>query len=121
MTWPILVLPTPTGLQNALGGPISSLVFGAPSSTLLALIVGGLVAGLVLLLVGLLVGAWAERHLIAIALDAAADEGILAPAPDLAGRPARSRSRSSGCSRWRRSSSRAARVAAAVRRRPTAS
>ena len=43
--WPILVLPTPTGLQNALGDPISSLVFGAPSATLLALIVGGLVAG----------------------------------------------------------------------------
>ena len=28
VAWPILVLPTPTGLQNALGGPVSSLVFG---------------------------------------------------------------------------------------------
>ena len=28
VAWPILVLPTPTGLQNALGGPLSTLVFG---------------------------------------------------------------------------------------------
>ena len=87
VTWPILVLPTPTGLQNALGGPVSSLVFGAPSGALVALIVGGLAGGVVLFLVGLLIGAWAERHGIEIALDAAAEEGIVAPAVDLARAP----------------------------------
>ena len=30
-----MVLPTPTGLQNALGGPVSTLVFGAASPRLL--------------------------------------------------------------------------------------
>jgi len=87
VTWPILVLPTPTGLQNALGGPVSSLVFGAPSSALVALIVGGLAGGVVLFLVGLLIGAWAERHGIEIALDAGAEEGIVAAAVDLGGAP----------------------------------
>ena len=77
VTWPILVLPTPTGLQNALGGPVSSLVFGAPSGALVALIVGGLAGGVVLFGVGLLLGAWAERQGIGIALDAAAEEGIV--------------------------------------------
>ncbi|HEX5827582.1 MAG TPA: hypothetical protein VFY23_08685 [Candidatus Limnocylindrales bacterium] len=87
VTWPILVLPTPTGLQNALGGPVSSLVFGAPSGTLVALIVGGFAGGVVLLAAGLLVGAWGERQGIALALEAAAEEGIVTPAPDLAGAP----------------------------------
>ena len=85
--WPILVLPTPTGLQNSLGNPISSLVFGAPSATLLVMLVGGLAAALAGVAGGLLIGAWAERQLIAIAVDAAADEGIVAPAPDLDGAP----------------------------------
>ena len=85
--WPILVLPTPTGLQNALGNPISSLVFGAPSATLLAMLLGGLLAALAVFAAGLLLGAWAERQLIAIAVEAAADEGILAPATDLDGAP----------------------------------
>ena len=85
VTWPILVLPTPTGLQNALGGPVSSLVFGAPSGALVALIVGGLAGGVVLFGVGLLLGAWAERQGIGIALDAAAEEGIVTPAMDLVG------------------------------------
>ncbi len=85
--WPILVLPTPTGLQNALGNPISSLVFGAPSAPLLAILVGGLVGALAVLVTGLLLGAWAERQLIGVALEAAADEGILVPAPDLDGAP----------------------------------
>jgi hypothetical protein len=85
--WPILVLPTPTGLQNALGNPISSLVFGAPSATLLAMLVGGLLAALAVLAAGLLLGGWAERQLIGIAVEAAADEGIVGPAPDLEGAP----------------------------------
>ena len=87
VAWPILVLPTPTGLQNALGGPVSTLVFGAPSSALLALIVGGMAGGAVLVLAGTLAGAWAERTGIAVALEAAADDGLPLPAVDLAGSP----------------------------------
>ena len=87
VAWPILVLPTPTGLQNALGTPVSSLVFGSPSAGLVALIVG-VVGGL--LLVGaaaLLAGAWAERQGIEMALEAAADEGLIGSGPDLRGAP----------------------------------
>ena len=76
VAWPILVLPTPTGLQNALGGPVSTLVFGAPSARLFALIVEATGATLVLLVAGVLVGAWAERQGIAITLEAAAEEGL---------------------------------------------
>jgi hypothetical protein len=87
VTWPILVLPTPTGLQNALGGPISSLVFGTPSPTLVALLAGSVIGGLGLLVAGVGIGAWAERQGIDIALEAAADEGILDPAADTEGAP----------------------------------
>jgi len=87
VTWPILILPTPTGLQNALGGPVTSLVFGAPSEALVALLVGGLLAGVALLLAGVGIGAWAERQGIGIALEAAVDEGIIASSPDLDGAP----------------------------------
>ncbi len=74
---PVTVLPTPSGVQNALGGPVSSVLFGAPSAGLL-LLVGVLAAGGVLLLVaGTLAGAWAERAGICIALEAAADEALL--------------------------------------------
>jgi hypothetical protein len=87
VTLPVLVLPTPTGLQNALGTPVSSLVFGAPSAALVELLVQGFVAAIALLTAGLLTGAWAERQGIGIALDAAAEEGIIVPAPDLDGAP----------------------------------
>jgi hypothetical protein len=87
VAWPILVLPTPTGLQNALGGPVSSLVFGDPSPTLVALIVVGIGTLLLLLLAGTLAGAWAERQGIAVALEAAADDGLGLPAADLDGAP----------------------------------
>jgi hypothetical protein len=76
VAWPILVLPTPTGLQNALGGPISTLVFGAPSARLFGLIVGATVATVVLLVAGVVAGAWAEREGIAVTLEAAAEEGL---------------------------------------------
>jgi len=76
VAWPILVLPTPTGLQNALGGPVSTLVFGAPSARLFGLIVGATGTALVLLVAGVIAGAWAERQGIAVTLDAAADEGL---------------------------------------------
>ena len=87
LAWPILVLPTPTGLQNALGGPVSSLVFGDPSPTLVVLIAGAITALLLLLLAGTLAGAWAERQGIAVALEAAADDGLGLPAADLEGAP----------------------------------
>ncbi len=87
VAWPILVLPTPTGLQNALGGPVSSLVFGAPSAGLVALIVAGLGGTLLLVVAGTLAGAWAERQGIAVALDAAAEEGLGLGDGSLAGAP----------------------------------
>ena len=87
MTWPILVLPTPTGLQNALGGPVSSIAFGAPSAVLVTLIVvGGLIAVL-LVVAGIGIGAWAERELIAVALAAAADEAIIGDPAAVNGAP----------------------------------
>jgi hypothetical protein len=76
VAWPIVVLPTPTGLQNALGGPVSTLVFGAPSARLFALIVQATGAVAVVLVAGVLLGAWAERQGITVALEAARDEGL---------------------------------------------
>jgi hypothetical protein len=87
VAWPIVVLPTLTGLQNALGGPVSTLMFGAPSTGLLAVMVGGTLGALVLVLAGVAVGAWAERQGIAVALEAAADDGIRETAPDLRDAP----------------------------------
>jgi hypothetical protein len=82
LAWPILVLPTPTGLQNALGGPVSTMVFGAPSPRLLALILGAGGATILLLVLGILAGAWAERQGITVVVDAAAEEGLVAPGLD---------------------------------------
>jgi hypothetical protein len=87
VAWPILVLPTPTGLQNALGTPVSSLVFGSPSAELLALIAAAIGVVLLVLAGALLAGAWAERQGIEMALAAAADEGLITAAPDLRGAP----------------------------------
>ncbi len=87
VAWPILVLPTLTGLQNALGGPVSTLVFGAPSTHLLSLIVGGILGGVGLLVAGTLAGAWAERQGIAVALEAAAEDGLALSPIDLSGAP----------------------------------
>lgn len=86
VAWPILVLPTPTGLQNALGTPVSSLVFGSPTPALVALVAGGGAAAMMMAATAMLAGAWAEREGIGVALEAAAEEG-LAPAVDLAGAP----------------------------------
>lgn len=65
---PLLVLPTPTGISNALGGPLSSAVFGAPSRELLLLVVGAGLGAVALLVGGALLGAWAERAGVALAL-----------------------------------------------------
>lgn len=81
VTLPILVLPTMTGIQSALGGPVSSLAFGSPSPTLVALIVGLVAGGVVVLLAGTWIGAWAERASIDAALEAARDEGLTTGEP----------------------------------------
>lgn len=85
--WPILVLPTLTGIQNLLGTPVSSLVFGAPSAELVALVAWTLGIGITALVAGLLAGAWAERRGIEMVIEAAAEEGFTAAAPDLARAP----------------------------------
>jgi hypothetical protein len=87
VAWPIVVLPTPTGLQNALGGPVSSLVFGAPSTGLVLLIAGIVVGVFVVVAGGTLAGAWAERQGIVLALEGAADDGLELPVADLDGAP----------------------------------
>ncbi len=84
---PILVLPTPTGLQNLLGAPVSTLVFGDPSGEFVTLVAGAVVAGSLLLGGGLLAGSWAERRGLDLVLGAAADEGFLPAMPDLGGAP----------------------------------
>jgi hypothetical protein len=87
VAWPILVLPTPTGLQNALGGPVSSLVFGGPSAGFLVLIAAGTTGAVLLIVGGTFAGAWAERQGIAVALEAAADDGLDLPSVDLRSAP----------------------------------
>ena len=85
--WPILVLPTLTGIQNLLGTPVSSLVFGAPSAELIALVAWTSVIGVTALVAGLLAGAWAERRAIDMVLEAAVEEGFMDAPPDLTGAP----------------------------------
>lgn len=87
VTWPIVVLPTPTGLQNALGTPISKLVFGTPPPELIALIVTAVAAAAAMAAGGLVAGAWAERQGIEVALRAAEDEGLIASHHTLHGAP----------------------------------
>jgi hypothetical protein len=67
-------------------GVLSTLVVGTPSLPLVAVIVAGVTAAVVLVLAGTVAGAWAERQSIPVALEAAADEGILG-ARDLASGP----------------------------------
>lgn len=81
MALPVLALPTMTGWQNALGGPLTSLVFGIPAGPLLLLVTGAVAGVLALLVAAVTVGAWAERRGIAVALAAAADEALIATAP----------------------------------------
>lgn len=91
VAWPILVLPTPTGLQNDLGGPANRLVLGTPSAELVLLVTAGLMLGVAIVVIACAVGAWAERQGILIALDAATGEGLAVQAGDLADAPGVSR------------------------------
>lgn len=84
VAWPILVLPTPTGLQNALGTPASTLVLGAPTDALILLAAGVASAVIAILAAALLAGAWAERAGILLAAEAAEEEGLMGPAPVVA-------------------------------------
>ena len=79
LAWPIMVLPTPTGIQNLLGAPIANLVFGGLTPRLAAALVAAGVAAAALILAGLLAGAWAEVRGIGLVLHGAADEGYIAP------------------------------------------
>jgi hypothetical protein len=87
LAWPIVVLPTPSGLQNLLGAPVSTLAFGSPSAELVRFAALASAAAAALLVGGLLAGSWAERRGIAMVLAAAAEEGYAAAASDLDGAP----------------------------------
>jgi hypothetical protein len=86
-TWTIVVLPTPTGLQNALGSPMSKLVLGTPTPELIVLVAVLAVGVLAVLAGGLVAGAWAERQGIEMTLEAAEEEGLITTRPDLRGAP----------------------------------
>ena len=86
---PVAVLPTPSGIQNALGGPVSTLVVGTPSSALLLLIALAVAGVSLAIVVGTIVGAWAEREGVTAVVDAAdraglATVGPLPPTPGVA-------------------------------------
>ncbi len=87
LAWPIIVLPTPSGLQNLLGAPVSTLAFGNPSAELIRVVVVTAVGFLIVLVTGLLVGAWAEQRGIAMVLEGAAEEGYGGRPPGIGGTP----------------------------------
>jgi hypothetical protein len=87
VAWPILVLPTPTGLQNDLGGPVNRLVLGTSTTERVLLAGAGVLAVIVVVVAATLVGAWAERRGIALALEAAGEEGLATPSADLDAAP----------------------------------
>jgi hypothetical protein len=75
---PVASLPTPSGIQNALGGPISTLVVGTPSNALIALIVATIATVGVAIVGGTVIGAWAEREGVVVVADAAEQTGLAA-------------------------------------------
>lgn len=81
VVWPILALPTPTGVQTILGAPITTLVFGVPTTTLILLALAAGAGGFVLVTTAVAVGAWAERQGIGVTVEAAADEGAIEAIP----------------------------------------
>ena len=87
LAWPIVVLPTPSGIQNLLGAPISTLAFGNPSPELIrvAVVLGATLVAL--FVAGLVTAAWAERRGIVLVLEGAAEEGYTTPQPVLVGAP----------------------------------
>lgn len=77
MLLPVLVIPTPTGIANAVGGPVSSFLFGSPSPSLVALLAAMVAVVLALAVGGAVVAGWSERTGILQALRAAAEEGFV--------------------------------------------
>ena len=77
MLLPVLVIPTPTGIANAVGGPVSSFLFGSPSPALLAMLAAIAAGTLLLVVAGAVVAGWSERNGIVQALRVAADEGFV--------------------------------------------
>lgn len=88
LAWPILVLPTPSGLQNILGAPVATLAFGSPSGEFMRLVAATAITATLIFVGGLVAGAWAERRVIAMVLVAGQEEGYTAPVPRLATLPA---------------------------------
>ena len=81
VAWPILVLPTPTGIQTILGAPITTLVFGVPTAGLILLAASAVIGGFALVAGAVVMGAWAERQGIGVTLEAAAEEGAIEAIP----------------------------------------
>lgn len=85
---PVLVLPTPSGLQNLLGAPVATLAFGQPSPEFWRLLAVTAITATIVFVVGLVAGSWAERRTIAMVLVVGEEEGLTAPVPRLASLPA---------------------------------
>jgi hypothetical protein len=81
VAWPILALPTPTGVQTILGAPVTALVFGVPAAGLVLLAAVGTLGGFVFVASAVTIGAWAERQGIGVAVEAAAEEGAIEAIP----------------------------------------
>ncbi len=73
---PVVVMPTTSGLANAVAPALTPLVFGEPSAALDLLVIGLVALLVVALAVGGLVGAWAD-----LALLRAAPRDLIAAAP----------------------------------------
>ena len=79
---PIVVLPTPAGLQAVLSPLLVPVVFGQVSVGLLVLAGGIVAAGAAWLVAGGLAGAWADVHLVRrVAIDLEARQAELAAGP----------------------------------------
>lgn len=79
MLLPVLVIPTPTGIANAVGGPVSSFLFGSPSPALLTMLAAVIAGAIALVVAGAVVAGWSERSGILQSLRVAADEGFVPP------------------------------------------
>jgi hypothetical protein len=83
---PVVVLPTPTGLGNAIGADLASLVFGGPSDRLILIALAAIATLTVWLVGGGLAAAIAELELVRIALEADDRPCRVAPSAIAAGR-----------------------------------
>lgn len=70
---PIVIVPTPSGIANAVGPTLTGFVFGGPSPSFIVLVAGIVAATVGWLIVGGLVGAWLE---VAAIRAVGAEEGL---------------------------------------------